>query len=126
MWFLDSPQINLMTKSLDALWLKQRVISDNIANKDTPFYKAKYVEFAETLKREQKKGTQRNEKAEKEDIVLAQVKVKNETSLRADQNNVNMDKEALEMDITSIHYEFLTRQISSNLAGLRSVIKGGR
>ncbi len=126
MWFLDSPQMNLMTKSLDALWLKQRVISDNIANKDTPFYKAKYVEFAETLKREQKKGTQRNEKAEKEDIVLAQVKVKNETSLRADQNNVNMDKEALEMDITSIQYEFLTRQISSHLAGLRSVIKGGR
>ena len=126
MWFLNDPQINLMAKSLDALWLKQRVISDNITNKDTPFYKAKYVEFAETLEKEKKKGTERNKKAENEDIVLAQVKVKNETSLRADQNNVNLDKELLEMDRTSLQYEYITRQLSSNFAVMNTVIKGGR
>ncbi len=38
-------EFKAMQSSLDALWMKQRVISDNIANYETPGYKAKTVIF---------------------------------------------------------------------------------
>ena len=37
--------ISMAEKSLDFLWAKQQIISYNIANVDTPGYKAKYVTF---------------------------------------------------------------------------------
>ena len=41
----------LLIKSLDAVWLRQRVISNNIANSETPGYKSKTVEFESLLRR---------------------------------------------------------------------------
>ena len=43
--------IALMQKSLDALWLRQQAISDNIANQDTPGYKNKTVTFEGLLQK---------------------------------------------------------------------------
>ncbi|MEG1151621.1 MAG: flagellar basal body rod protein FlgB [Oscillospiraceae bacterium] len=129
MWFMDSPQMNIMNKSLDALWLKQRVISDNIANKDTPGYKAKYVQFAEILEEEKCKSPlhrYNHNDLEPTEKILAQVKVSDETSMRADGNNVNTDKELLEMDRTSMQYEYLTRKLTNEFSTLRVAIKGGR
>ena len=37
--------LSLMTKALDGLWKRQEVISNNLANVDTPGYKSQYVTF---------------------------------------------------------------------------------
>lgn len=48
--FLSSNSFLMMEKSMMFLWTKQAAILDNIANAETPGYKAKIVTFEETLK----------------------------------------------------------------------------
>ena len=47
--YLSSNSFLLMEKSLGFLWTKQAAILDNIANAETPNYKAKVVTFEETI-----------------------------------------------------------------------------
>ena len=48
--FLSTNSSLLMEKSLGFLWTKQAAILDNIANAETPNYKAKVVTFEETIR----------------------------------------------------------------------------
>ena len=48
--FLASNSLLLMEKSMGFLWTKQAAILDNIANAETPNYKAKVVTFEETIR----------------------------------------------------------------------------
>ncbi|NLJ16931.1 MAG: flagellar basal body rod protein FlgB, partial [Clostridiales bacterium] len=50
MAIFDTTSFRITSQGLDILWKKQEVISQNIANKDTPDYKAKYVDFYSVLK----------------------------------------------------------------------------
>ena len=47
---LNNIGAEILIKGLDALWMRQRVISNNIANATTPGYKSKSVEFENVLK----------------------------------------------------------------------------
>ena len=47
---------NNIERGLDAAWLRNDVISQNIANVDTPGYKRKVVRFEEFLDNEMKTG----------------------------------------------------------------------
>ena len=44
--------INLMDKAADASWMRENVITNNIANVDTPGYKRQDVDFISVLERE--------------------------------------------------------------------------
>ena len=44
--------INLMDKAADASWMRESLITNNIANVDTPGYKRQDVDFASVLKKE--------------------------------------------------------------------------
>ena len=48
--FLTSNSQLLMEKSMEFLWTKQAAILDNIANAETPNYKAKVVTFEDSLR----------------------------------------------------------------------------
>ena len=48
--FLSTNSSLLMEKSLGFLWTKQAAILDNIANAETPNYKAKVVTFEDSLR----------------------------------------------------------------------------
>ena len=48
--FLTNNSFRMMEKSMDFLWAKQAAILDNIANAETPNYKAKVVRFEDSLK----------------------------------------------------------------------------
>ena len=50
MSFLTSNSQLLLEKSMGFLWTKQAAILDNIANAETPNYKAKVVTFEESLR----------------------------------------------------------------------------
>ena len=47
---------NNIERGLDAAWLRNDVIAQNIANVDTPGYKRKIVQFEEFLDNEMKTG----------------------------------------------------------------------
>ena len=48
--YFSSNSMILMEKSMNYLWTKQAAISDNIANAETPGYKAKLVTFEDNLR----------------------------------------------------------------------------
>ena len=118
--------INIAQKSLDYLWKKQSVITDNIANQDTPGYKSRYVTFEDELRSNLAKTSQTDEK----DYVKAventdfRINTTENESARMDGNNVNPDAEYVELARTTIQYQYAIRAVSDEFARLRSAIKG--
>lgn len=118
--------VSMSQKTLDFLWKKQAVITDNIANSETLGYKEKYVTFEAELKNRLnsvKKGDRTGYKAE---IMDTQMRVKqnmNESS-RLDGNNINVDVQSAELSRTTLQYEFAARAVSDELGRIRTAIKG--
>ena len=63
--FLTSNSQLLMEKSMGYLWTKQAAILDNIANAETPNYKAKVVTFEESIRAQLEEAAGRPEGAGK-------------------------------------------------------------
>ena len=84
----------LMKIGLDATELRSRTIANNIANINTPNYKRRYVSFEESLKNEIS-----NAKIE--------VKVDEDSIVREDGNNVDLESEKVNQAAASLQYNAL-------------------
>ena len=117
--------IDLLKKGLDASWLRNKVIANNIANVDTPGFKASSVEFESEFKRALESGISlgRN-KGVSLDNVTPKIVQNSDASLREDGNNVDIDHENIELAKNSILYNELVVQVSGEFKRLGSAIKG--
>lgn len=121
----------LLKSALNASQLRQEAISNNIANVNTPNYKANRVVFEEKLQRAVG-GTSVNLKAthanhfgtSKQEIEAKVVKDQN-TSMRNDGNNVDIDMEMSNLAANQILYNTLVQQIDGKISTLRYVIREG-
>ena len=116
----------LTQKSLDFLWQKQKVIMNNIANNDTPGFKAQYVTFEEEMRGRLLGSVGKTSSQMRSEIENANIRVRNTKaeSTRLDGNNVNMDVESVEMARTTLQYEYLVKAFNSDYTRLRTAIKG--
>lgn len=129
----DSITSAILQRALDGSWQKQRAIANNVANHETPGYKAIKVDFEKSLEKEIKKlenGIPTKEKiAEGIDALKSsEIKVFSDYSIsnRADGNNVDMELENIEMAKTQIQYQYLTRSMTDMFARLRYAISEGK
>ncbi len=106
----------LMEKSLDALWMRQKTIANNLANIDTPGYKSREVSFEKYLK----------ENGDMNNIPDPEVVINDSTSLREDGNNVDVDKEGVELYRVQIQYDYMVRKISDEFKNIKIVLTEGR
>lgn len=113
MSMFEDSSLKALQSGLDAMWLKQQVASHNIANVETPGFQAKKVEFRQVLK-ETESGIERG--------LTPVVTVDSLTQARPDGNNVQVEKEELEMWKAYTEYSALTSRISGKLSTLRYVI----
>lgn len=111
----DSESYQKLRGSLDAAWLKQQIHSNNIANSETPGYKAKNIQFKEVLKEARDGQPARWEQK-------AVITTDRDTASRPDGNNVNVDSEELEMWDAYAQYSAVSQRISGKLSNLRYVI----
>ena len=119
--------IGMMSKALDFLWEKESVISNNLANVETPGYKAQYVTFEEEFQNRLKAASADPSGAAVRDAVGASrytVHTSRNETARADGNNVNADSEMMELTRTSLQYQYLLRSVSSDISRLNTVITG--
>lgn len=123
----------ILQKALDGAWQRQRAISNNIANHETPGYKAIKVNFEDSLAKEVEKlgkGVPSKEKIAEaiEAVGDSDIDVYSNysTSERADGNNVDMDLENIEMAKTQIQYQYLTRSMTDMFSRLRYAISEGK
>lgn len=118
--------IAMAHKSLDYLWKKQEVTSDNIANVDTPRYKAKHVSFEETFRNKLKAADGLHNYSEMRKAIDSSdymVYSRNDTA-RVDGNNVNMDYETTQLARTTLQYQYLLQSVNSDISRYRTAIKG--
>lgn len=127
-------EVTVMEKTLAADSLRHKVISNNIANANTPGFKRSDVTFAEELSKaftpsNKLQLTVTNDKhiggRQTLDGQPAVVE-ENSTSFRADGNNVDIDREMTNMAKNQIHYNVLVQKIAGFYAKLKDVIKEGK
>lgn len=118
--------ISLGQKSLDALWLRQQVISSNISNDDTPGYKSKTVRFEEFLKDALETGGGVRGMQSALDGVQAEIIENEGTQGREDGNNVDIDSENIELVRAQLQYEFMARSIADDVSRLEYAITEGK
>ena len=125
-------RVDVFKKTLDASWLKNEAISNNLANVNTPGYKRQVVNFENILKDHLNLGdevtmsrTHEGHMSTSGPIGLeARVEEVRDTSFRTDKNNVNVDVEMSELAKNQIKYSALTEQLNGQLTRLKLSIKG--
>lgn len=122
--------INLMDKAADASWMRENVITNNIANVDTPGYKRQDVDFMSVLERElgSSKYISLDKKVRALNRDLSGLSVSPYTdaanySYRLDRNNVDVDTEQAELASEQLRYELLTTAINEEFSRMKVVLK---
>lgn len=124
---LSSNSLLMMEKSMGFLWTKQAAILDNVANAETPNYKAKVVTFEESLrdKLQRAAGASTPRSAVRAALEQAQLTVTEaQESTRMDDNGVNITEQLTEMVRTSYQLQYTMSAISSDMATLRTAMRG--
>lgn len=123
--------ISSLEKGLSYATLKNKAIAQNIANVDTPNYKAKEVSFKQVLEDAQKESIT----SYKTDVRHYDFEIGQSTSgvysydnfrARPNGNGVNMDAEQVSLAENQIYYNALIDRMSGKLSSLNNVIKGGK
>lgn len=109
----DSVTFVAMNSALDGLSMRQRVIADNIANIQTPGFRAGRVSFEASLAEAVAEGS---------GAVTSSVARSLEPA-REDGNNVNLDTETLSNIDTNLRYQLATRAIDSQFSSVRTAMR---
>lgn len=125
--------VDIYKKALDASWLRNKAISNNISNVNTPNYKKQEVNFDSVLRSYlQEGGPVRMDKTNAMHMdapgmslepTITQV---TDTSFREDGNNVNIDVEMAERTKNELRYNAIITKLSGTFDNLRTAIRGGK
>jgi flagellar basal-body rod protein FlgB len=124
--------IGIMSRAMDASSLRQKAISDNIANVDTPNFKPVEVSFEKLLQHEINSkfiGSRTNGKhftIGKSDVIPAPESVKANIVMKNSNNGVDLDSEMAEMSKNALWYQSLTYGINEEFNLLKMSIRGSR
>lgn len=125
--------VNILSKSLEGLWLRNKAISQNISNADTPNYKRLEVKFEDSLRAAlNDEGLKLKTTHEKHigsvkniDEVSPNIQIDRSYAYRFDGNNVDIDVEAANLAKNAIMYNAVINQISSEFNKIKNVINEG-
>ena len=127
--------ISLLERSLDLRSLNHRILASNIANMDTPNYKAFEMVVAEEMQRIEESGpkipfaqTDPNHLPrlrESTDLVTLKAAKAPGFSLRGDGNTVDIERTMGNLAKNTLLYNTAVQLISKKFSRLKSVIKGG-
>ncbi|MDL2327159.1 flagellar basal body rod protein FlgB [Ruminococcaceae bacterium OttesenSCG-928-A11] len=118
--------------SLDSLWLKTQVITNNLANVDTPNFKASNVTFEEVLSNASRQKNKEGKELAGRDTEGARGGGKFQTrvtqdvwsSVRVDGNNVQLEQQQSELWKTYAQYSYLLDRISGHYGAINTAING--
>lgn len=109
--FLNSKTMQVLESGVSATWQQQQLHLQNMSNVSTPGYKAKSMVFEEVMDGIKPTG-----------IVTTKV-VEDETiSTRPDGNNVDSDKESMELYKAYVQYTMLLNKVSGEMGKYTTVL----
>lgn len=126
--------IGIYSKALDLRTQRHQVLASNIANADTPNYKARDFDFSAAMSQAVAGRTA------SDNLALARtagrhlagaagvgapsLQYRSETQSAVDGNTVDMDVERAQMAENAMQYQILTQLISNKFSGLRTAMSG--
>jgi flagellar basal-body rod protein FlgB len=120
-------QNTILGTAAQASLLRNDIIVNNIANADTPGFKAKRVDFEKQFKEALRGFSPDTKQGLDLSGVSAFVRLHNPThNYRIDRNNVDVEIEMVDLYQNSIRYDTLMNCIQSNSRRLSLVLSGGR
>lgn len=117
--------LSLSETCLDSLWARQTTTLHNIANADTPGFKAQYVSFEDELRRKLTAVKKAAPHQMSQAITSSRYFVHDsrEESARMDGNNVNVDVENVELVRTSLQYQYELNALNGDISRLRAALR---
>ncbi len=113
---LNNSEVQVLKKLQDFSVLKQKVIANNIANIETPGFKAKDVVF----KQEFQKALQQGE-FDRAMRIEGSVVARNDLSMRNDGNNVNLENEMLALQKNQMKFDIYTELLKSRYKKIKDL-----
>ena len=135
MWDKLFRPMDVMQRGLSAAWMRNAVIRNNIANVETPRFKASVVEFESLFARaleEERFTAVRTHPGHREfgagniDNVVPLIRQSRDLSMRLDGNNVDIESENVRLAQNSLFYNTLMEKLNSEIRRLRMAINEGR
>lgn len=122
--------VDLVTKGLDAASLRHKVLSNNLANANTPGFRRSDVDFSNLFEQSVSMPVR---KTHPQHITISRRKISGihivqdtATAIRNDGSNVDADREMILLLENQLHYHAMADVITRNLGFLRLVIGEGR
>lgn len=133
MSFLFKPSLGVLERSLDTAALRQKVISNNIANVDTPYFKRSVVQFEDVLQDSLRETNFNGLRTNSRHIpigrgvprdMMPEVVVDDKTLYNNNRNNVDIDLEMAQMSKNAMRYNVLVDRMAREFKSLRTAIEG--
>jgi flagellar basal-body rod protein FlgB len=112
----------VLATALDGVTLRQRVIADNIANVDTPGFRATSVDFETQLKAAINDGAFEDSGAGEAGVEATTTPT--DTPVGANGNNVDLRKETMAAVQSQYQYQVLTRAVNDRFNLVKTAATG--
>lgn len=134
---VSEPVISYMQRGMAAASLRQEVISNNIANVNTPRFKKSDVVFEELLAKEiygePDDGKLKMVRTHDKHLPMEfsfhaepSIQLDDTTTMRVDKNNVDIDIEMANLAKNQLYYNALATQAKQHFTRLKNVITSGQ
>ncbi|MEO5377318.1 MAG: flagellar basal body rod protein FlgB [Magnetococcus sp. DMHC-6] len=117
---------------LDLRQKRQEIIASNIANADTPGYKARRLEFEDALKSAMPTAsglsmahTHKNHLPLPLDQVEGEIQEVETSIPKGDGNSVDMEQEMVRQSANQLLYNYAAESLSGQISTMRMIIEGG-
>lgn len=122
--------VNVLKAAADASWTREEVLTNNIANVDTPNYKRQDVDFTTYLRSALLRTnggssslTNRVNNLNYNDIAIRTYTDNSTLSYRLDGNNVDLSTENVELASEQINYNALIDSMNNEFSRFKTVLK---
>ena len=122
--------VNVLKAAADASWTREEVLTNNIANVDTPNYKRQDVDFTTYLRSALSRTnggssslTNRVNNLNYNDIAIKTYTDNSTLSYRLDGNNVDLSTENVELASEQINYNALIDSMNNEFSRFNTVLK---
>ena len=134
---LNAPNFDYLSRGLAAANMRHEVISNNIANVNTPNFKRSAVNFEDLLAKELSLDNDGSKLAvirthdkhlpvAKFDKAKALIEEDDTTTMRVDNNNVDIDREMAGLAKNQLYYNTMATQLGNYMTRVKNVISSGQ
>jgi flagellar basal-body rod protein FlgB len=112
----SNESVAFLEKALQGILMRQQAISHNIANQNTPGYRAREVKFEDTLSSALQRGDTKS--------VRFKIVESEGGPTRLNGNNVELEREWMNMEENRLLHELFSRALGSRFRSMVRAIRG--